>query len=73
MFYIVKRQNSVYFLKEISDAIVTDATYHYLTDDKDLGYTDVKGQFGRKDYAQLWCDMYNNVITREMLHKELGI
>jgi hypothetical protein len=65
MFYIIKT-NNVFTVKEVKEP-TTDATYHDL---KKEGF-DVHGQFGRSDYAEIWKDFYNGVITRKELNEKL--
>ena len=68
MYYIVKKENEEeYSLLRIEDT--TDATY----DSVKAMTVDIKGQFGRLDYAEIWCDFHNNKITREQLRSKLNI
>jgi hypothetical protein len=73
MFYIVRKKDTEYYVWEISDVLVTDATYHNILRDEELGIIDIAGQFGRKDYADIWCDYYNNKIDRDILRRKLKI
>ncbi len=64
MFYIHK-ENGVHKVMEIEKA----------DDHNNLrkqGY-DIKGQFGRIEYAQHWADYYNGKITKQEHRKFLGL
>lgn len=34
---------------------------------------DLHGEFGRRDYAQIWCDFYNKLFDRKTLRIKLGL
>lgn len=67
MYYLIK-QDGVYKVHEVSEP-TTDATYLEL---KKEGY-DVQGQYGRKDYAEIWKDYYNGNINRKELRNRLKL
>lgn len=63
MFYIIKKsKTSPFTLVEVKNA--TDATYRTVKDST----FDIKGQFGRRDYAEAWCKYRNGEITMEQLN-----
>lgn len=68
VFFIhLDKDSNTYKILEISGILFTDASHRNL---KENGF-DVKGCFGRKDYAEIWCDFYNGKYNRNMLHKKL--
>ena len=67
MYYIIKDDKKKPFkLKRVEDA--NDGTYHFMK----MLHEDIKGQFGRQDYAQLWCDFENGLISRDDLNLKLN-
>jgi len=68
MYYIVKLiDKKEYIIINIDKT--TDRTYY----DLKLQVEDIKGQFGRKDYATIWTDYHNNKITNKQLRYRLNI
>lgn len=68
MYYIIKKPNQEnYSLLHIENT--TDGTYHEVKEQVD----DLVGQFGREDYAQIWCDYYNGVITMVEVKSKLRL
>ena len=68
MYYIVKHKNRKdYSLVQVKEA--DDGTYREIKELTD----DIKGQFGRLDYAEIWCDFHNDKITRDQLRIRLNI
>jgi len=66
MYYLINTNGNVE-IKEVKEP-TTDATYHNL---KQQGFN-VRGQFGRLDFAEIWKDFYNGKISREQLKYKLN-
>jgi hypothetical protein len=59
MYYVLKRKPDTAFevVKVLFFTYETVKQHNY----------QVKGKWGRKDYAQYWCDFYNDKINMETL------
>lgn len=66
MYYLINVGGEI----SIKEVVTTkpDETYSFL---KYQGF-DLKGQFGRLDYAEIWKDFYNKKITRKELTEKLN-
>ena len=73
MYYIVKKENTKYYIYEVSDVLVNDRTMHNLQTDNELNFSDVAGQFGRREYAETWKDYYNKEISQKELRRRLDL
>ncbi len=73
MYYIVKKENTKYYIFEVCDVLANDATIHNLQVDSELNFVDVAGQFGRYEYAEIWKDYYNKDISQKELRKRLNL
>ena len=73
MYYIYLDTDNKHKIKEISNVLVTDATYRKLKYGAYDKKYDIQGQFGRLDYAQAWTDFKNGLINRKELYKKLNI
>jgi len=74
MFFIVKKKGDIkYTIQEVSNFMVDvgGRNWNSLNRDKDT-FDEVLGQFGRIDYAKIWCDYYNNNINIETVKKLLN-
>ena len=68
MYYIIKEPESKkHYVKNIENS--TDATYRKLEND---GF-DIKGVFGREDYAKHWVDWYNGDMEYKAHRKFLNL
>jgi len=67
MYYIIRQPQGLHYIKHIPNS--DDGTYRQLEKD---GF-DIKGQFGREDYAKHWIDWYNGDMTYEEHKSFLGL
>ena len=68
MYYIVQEPESkMHYIKNVENA--DDGTYRKLEKD---GFN-IKGQFGREDYAKHWVDWYNGDMTYKEHRKFLDL
>lgn len=59
-----------YLIYEFSEVKIKES-YKTHFELKRLGY-DIRGRFGRLDYAEIWRNYYNGEITQAQFRKELN-
>jgi hypothetical protein len=68
LYYIVKwRGETKFTIHSVKNP--TDSTYRQLIRNDEV--EEIRGQFGKKDYVEIWCDYHNGLIDIKEVNKRL--